>query len=113
MTDNQEDDMNDQTPPPEGAGAVEASPPTLKPKMDLGPFRDAVDDLVNRHGDAIAKQFQYENEAHDLRMKLRRTEEAASYQAKRARGLERRIITGRMAVRAWEDEQSGVWEDSQ
>ena len=105
--------MNDQTPPPEGAGAVEASPPTLKPKMDLGPFRDAVDDLVNRHSDAVAKQFQYENEAHDLRMKLRRTEEAAAYQAKRARGLERRVITGHIAVRAWEDEQSGVWEDNQ
>lgn len=95
------------------SSAVEAAPPPLKPKMDLAPFREAVDDLVNRHEDAMAKKVQYENEAHDLRMRLRRTEEAAAYQAKRARGLERRVITGRMAVRAWEDEQSGVWEDSQ
>lgn len=84
--------------------------------VELTPAYAAVQDLINRHSDAKTKLAEFEHAMEDIqieeqRLPLRKSRamDAIRYQTERMQALERRIRTAREAIRATEDDASGIF----
>ena len=88
------------------SGRKAAPPPA---PYRVAPAYMALESLKERHSDAVTSKRQAEDLIFELEHKLRRARENLDYHTRREVGMRRRIIAGRDAIRADEDDSSGIF----